>query len=115
ERAADDDYAGAGEWLDRAAEVRPGMETVDDARLRIQRQRGARVGALRDLGIAALGREDGIDTAREHLATLLRIAPAGDAAAVQLRERIELATHYGLFRPGQAFTEAMASGGRGPE
>ena len=115
ERAANDDYAGAVEWLDRAAQVRPGMETVDDARLRIQRQRGARVGALRDLGIAALGREDGIDTAREHLATLLRIAPAGDAAAVQLRERIELATHYGLFRPGQAFTEAMASGGRGPE
>src|SRR3546814_17841979 len=49
------------------------------------------------------------------LATLLRIAPAGDPAAVELRRQIELASHYGLFRPGQAFTEALDRGGRGPE
>ena len=116
ERAADDDdYAAAARWLDSAAKVRPQMETVADARERIARQRGARVGALRDLGIAALASEDGIDAARAHLADLLRIAPAGDTAAVELRERIELATHYGMFRPGQAFTEALRFGGRGPE
>src|SRR5690606_40497178 len=74
----------------------------------------ARVRELRDLGVAALANGADIGTAREHLAELLRIAPPGDSAAVDLRERIEMATHYGLFRPGQAFTEALDRAGRGP-
>ena len=116
ELAADqDDYAAAERWLAQAAKVRPKMATVADARDRIARQRASRVGNLRDLGLAALARGNGLDEARRHLATLLRIAPAGDPAAVELREQIELASHYGLFRPGQAFTEALDRGGRGPE
>lgn len=116
EQAADkDDYTAASRWLDAAAEVRPGVDTAADARVRIARQRGARVSALRDLGIAALLREDGLDEARGHLADMLRIAPAGDPAAVELRQRIDLATHYGLFRPGQVLTESLRNGGRGPE
>lgn len=115
EIAADrDDYAGAERWLALAAQVRPKMSTAADAQGRIATQRAVRVGRLRDLGLAALTRERGIDEARELLGNLLRIAPAGDPAAVELRERIDLATHYGLFRPGQTFTEAMQSGGRGP-
>ncbi|MGH8084866.1 MAG: SUMF1/EgtB/PvdO family nonheme iron enzyme [Lysobacter sp.] len=112
--ANQDDYAAAESWLAKAAKVRPEMDTAADARERIARQRASRVGNLRDLGLAALTRED-IDAARRHLATLLRIAPAGDPAAVELRRQIELASHYGLFRPGQAFTEALDRGGRGPE
>jgi formylglycine-generating enzyme required for sulfatase activity len=116
ERAADaDDYAAADRWLDRAAQVRPQMDTVEQARERIAGRRAERIGNLRDLGLAALTRDDGLEQAREHLATLLRIAPAGHPAASELRERIELATHYGLFRPGQAFTDALRHGGRGPE
>lgn len=115
EVAADgDDYAGAERWLGLAAPIRPKIGTVADARARIAAQRVARVNGLRDQGIAALSRDIDIDTARRHLVTMLRIAPAGDPAAVELRERIDLATHYGLFRPGQIFTDAMASGGRGP-
>ncbi|KRD39276.1 serine/threonine kinase [Lysobacter sp. Root916] len=115
EVAADrDDYGGAERWLALAAQVRPKMSTAADAQGRIATQRAARVGRLRDLGLAALPRPRGIEEARVLLANLLRIAPSGDPAAVELRERIELATHYGLFRPGQAFTEAMQSGGRGP-
>ena len=110
-----DDYDAATRWLDRAAQVRSGLETVDQARLRLARHRGARVRELRDLGVAALANGADIGTAREHLAELLRIAPPGDSAAVDLRERIEMATHYGLFRPGQAFTEALDRAGRGPE
>lgn len=113
--AGDDDYGTADRWLDRAARVRPEMDTVDQARLRIARARGARVRELRDLGIAVLAREADVDAAREYLARMLRIAPPGDSAAIELRERIELATHYGLFRPGQAFTEALGRAGRGPE
>lgn len=113
--ANQDDYASAERWLAQAGEVRPTMATVADARDRMARQRASRVGSLRDLGLAALARGNGLDEARRHLATLLRIAPAGDPAAVELREQIELASHYGLFRPGQAFTEALSRGGRGPE
>ncbi len=115
ELAADrDDYAGAERWLGKAAPVRPKLSTVADARTRIAAQRRARIGRLRDLGIAALPKFGGVDEARGHLATLLRIAPTGDPAAIELRERIELTTHYGLFRPGQVFTDAMSLGGRGP-
>ena len=116
EQAAEqDDYELAGRWLDRAAQVRPGATTVQDARLRLAGRRGARVRELRDRGLAALSREDGIADARRELEALLRIAPAGEPAGTELRERIELATHYGLFRPGQSFTEALRNGGRGPE
>lgn len=116
EIAADrDDYVGAQRELDIAAKVRPPSASVEDARARVAMQRIVRVNALRDAGLSALTREDGIDEARRQLGVLLRIAPAGDPAARELRERIDLATHYGLFRPGQVFTDAMQSGGRGPQ
>lgn len=115
EAAEDDEYALAGQWLDRAAAVRPEAMTVEEARLRLAGRRGARIRQLRDDGIAALSREDGVALAQRELETLLRIARPGDTAATELRERIELATHYGLFRPGQSFTEALRNGGRGPE
>ncbi|MGV8941541.1 MAG: formylglycine-generating enzyme family protein [Lysobacter sp.] len=110
-----DDYSQAEAWLAKAAAVRPHMDTVEQARTRIAGLRAARLSSLRDEGIAALAQEGGLDAARESLATLLRIAPAGAPAAIELRERIELASHYGLFRPGQAFTDALRHGGRGPE
>lgn len=117
ERAADeDDYAGAERWLAVAAKVRPDADTVEHARRRIAALRAARVRGLRDAGIAALARPDGVAEARKHLAALLRIAPPGDPAAAELRERIDLAVHYGLFRPGQVFTDALLGGvGRGPQ
>nr|WP_246606456.1 formylglycine-generating enzyme family protein [Lysobacter antarcticus] len=115
EKAAEaDDYEQADSWLDKAADVRPDAGTVDRARSQIARVRLARIGSLRDQGIAALSVEGGVDVARGHLANLLRIAPEANPAAIELRERIELASHYGLFRPGQVFTEALRLGGRGP-
>lgn len=115
EAAARDDFAEAHRWLDRAATVRPEAGTVPAARARLAFQRAARVGALRDRGVAVLVEPDGIDRARAVLAQLLVIAAPGDAAATELRQRIELAVHYGLFRPGQRFTDAMDAGGRGPQ
>ncbi len=73
---------------------------------------------LRDEGLEALrqrGDARDLALARARLAELLRIAAPGDPAAAELRERIELASHYGLFRPGQAFTDAIGYGARGPE
>jgi formylglycine-generating enzyme required for sulfatase activity len=115
EAAARDAYAEARRWLDLAATVRPEAGTVPAARARLAFQRAARVGALRDRGIAALPDPDGIDRARALLAQLLVIAPPGDPAATELRQRIDLAVHYGLFRPGQRFTDSMEGGGRGPQ
>ena len=67
------------------------------------------------VGRAGSANAVGLKAAREKLAEVLRIAPPGDPVAADFRQRIELATHYGLFRPGQAFTDALGNGGRGPE
>lgn len=112
--AARDDYQGATLWLDLAATVRKDASTVDDARQRLAQARRLRIAALRDAGIAVLPEFGGVRKAQDILASLLRIAPPGDAAAADLRDRIDLATHYGLFRPGQRFTDALRNGGRGP-
>lgn len=109
------DFAGAQRWLDAAGKLRPKMSTVPDARARIERMRSARIARLRDLGIAALLQGDGIAAARGRLAEILRIARPGDPMAAELRERIDLAEHYGLFRPGQVFTDALEAGARGPQ
>jgi len=111
------DYDSAEYWLTMASTVRDSAITIDDARQRIAMERAARVNALRDQGIAALSTPTpaGLKRSRERLADLLRIAASADPAAAELRERIDLATHYGLFRPGQVFTDAMPGGGRGPQ
>ncbi|MFC3715914.1 formylglycine-generating enzyme family protein [Luteimonas soli] len=109
------DFDGAKRWLAAAAKVRPEMSTVPDAVVRIERLRSARIGRLRDLGVAALGRDDGIATARRRLAEILLIARPGDPVAADLRERIDLAEHYGQFRPGQQFTDGLEHGARGPQ
>lgn len=109
------DFAAASRWIGLAAAVRPGSQTIPDARVRIAAIRSARISDLHDAGLVALQKRGGIPEARATLAQILRIAEPGDAAAAELRERIDLATHYGLFRPGQNFTDALKNGARGPE
>lgn len=109
------DFATARGWLALAARLRPGFSTNADAQARLQAMRMARIAQLRDEGLAALPRYNGVNEARRKLDDLLRIADPGDPAAAELRERIDLATHYGMFRPGQAFTDALGAGGRGPQ
>src|SRR5690606_2220109 len=106
--AGDFDIAEA--WLSHAGTVRPetGLETVDDARERVERMRATRIARLRDLGIAALPRFGGIDVARRHLAQLLRLARPGHPAAGELRERLPLAVHHGMSAPGPASRPAAA-------
>jgi formylglycine-generating enzyme required for sulfatase activity len=113
-RAAEFDEAAR--WLDAAAAVKAedSSPAILAGRVRVAAERGAHVRRLRDQGIAAVMRPDGLAQARRHLDELLQLAEPGDPAATELRERIDLATHYGLYRPGQAFTDGMRSGGRGP-
>lgn len=118
--AASSDFDSASRWLALAAEVRAPSSTipapsVEDARRRVGAIRDARIAALRERGIGDLTTLRGLRTARVLLTEVLRIAEPGDAVAADFRTRIDLATYYGLFRPGQAFTDAMTAGGRGPE
>lgn len=107
------DFEDASTWLGHAAGVRKDSATVEDARERVDARRRAWILRLRDEGIAALQAGDGIEPARVVLARMLALAEPGNPAVAELRERIDLAVHYGSFRPGQRFTDA-AAGGRGP-
>lgn len=112
------DFDEAGRWLGKAATVRPGAETLEAGRERVETIRQARISRLQDEGLAFLtqpGVPNHLEWARERLADILRIAAPGDPSAKELRNRIDLAAHYGLQRPGQRFTDALTAGGRGPE
>ena len=113
--AAGGDFDRARLLLDSAMQVRRHPQTIKASSARIEVMRTDRIRRLRDEGLIALGDPNGLQVARERLAEMLRIARVGDPASVELRERIELATHYGVFRPGQVFTDGMANGSRGPD
>lgn len=114
ESASREDYTAADRWLTLAERVRPDNAPVAEARARIAFDRATRIGDLRDAGIAALAQPRGVEIARGHLAHILRIAPTADPSAAELRRRIDFAVHYGLFVPGQRFTDGLQGGGRGP-
>lgn len=109
------DFGAAQRWLELAGTVRAASPALADARLRVAGIREAQVGALHDGGLRDLTTPAGLKAAREKLAEALRIAAPGDALVADLRRRVELAIHYGSFRPGQVFTDAMQNGGRGPQ
>ncbi|WP_407472212.1 SUMF1/EgtB/PvdO family nonheme iron enzyme [Xanthomonas campestris] len=108
-------FVAARYWLQMAGQVRERAPTIADARARIERMRRAQIAALRDAGLRDLTTPRGLKPAGEKLAEVLRIADPGDPVAGDLRRRLELATHYGSFRPGQVFTDGLKVGGRGPQ
>ncbi|WP_236551158.1 formylglycine-generating enzyme family protein [Luteimonas sp. 9C] len=109
------DYSGGTRWLAHAATIRPGFPTVSDAGQRLERMREAHIRRLRDEGVDALGGINGVVVARERLAQIIGIARTGDPVVSDLRQRIDRAVHYGDFRPGQVFTDALEGGARGPQ
>lgn len=118
EAAVRADFVQAERWLARAKRVRPGLETAEAGRALVEEIRRIHISRLRDEGLALLSqpqRPNHLPWARERLAELLRIAKPGDPAAAELRTRIDLATHYGLLRPGQRFTDGLQGGGRTPQ
>lgn len=113
--SATGDFEDASHWLGLAAGVRSESEAVAAARAQLEQARAGTIRRLRDQAMRALPAHGGVEKARALLAEILRIAPSGNAVAGDLRGEIERVSHYGLFRPGQAFTDAMTGGGRGPE
>src|SRR5690606_31811487 len=108
------DFDAAYALLSRAQRVRDDAGVIASARARIEATRADLVRRLRDEGLVALADPGGLQYARGRLAEILRIARAGDPASVELRERIDLVSHYGVFRPGQVFTDGLPDGSRGP-
>jgi len=113
--ATDGDFDAARRWLGSAAQVRERAPSVDEARQAVEAVRHARIAALYEAALRDLAQPRGLKDAGVKLAEVLRIAEPADPVAVSLRERLELATHYGSFRPRQVFTDATREGGRGPQ
>jgi formylglycine-generating enzyme required for sulfatase activity len=112
------DFDGAGDWLKQASQLREHAATLPDARKRVEAIRAARIVELRDAAVAEMGAPLTplvLRGAREKLAEVLRIADSGDAVAADLRQRVELAMHYGRYRPGQVFRDDTDGSGHGPE
>lgn len=105
------DFTTALRWLEHASKVREDAQTVADARVRVEAVRLARIVELRDAGVRDMATPIGLKDARIKLAEVLRIAEPGNRVAADFRLRIDLATHYGQFRPGQAFTDGLHYGG----
>jgi formylglycine-generating enzyme required for sulfatase activity len=113
-RAAEGDFAAAYGVLVRARRVRGTAYLAAVVGARIEAARNERLRRMRDAGLIALGTGNGMQFAREQLVAMLQIARPGDPASVELRQRIDLVSHYGVFRPGQVFTDEMPDGSRGP-
>ncbi len=112
------DFIDAELWLQYAASVRPGFDTILIGRQRVESIRQARIASLHNEGMALLQRPNmpnHIKHARGRLAEILLMSTPGDPLAAALRERIDLAAHYGSMRPGQRFTDALKGAGRGPQ
>ncbi|MDO4709526.1 MAG: formylglycine-generating enzyme family protein [Pseudomonadota bacterium] len=116
--AGEDDYIAAEQWLSHAARVRPELPwVVDEARRRLRLQREARVAGLYAQTLRTLDRPHefgALKLARSQIAEFVGIAAQGDWRVARLHQRLELASRYGRHRPGQRFSDALASGGYGP-
>ena len=97
----------------QAATVRQDSQALQDASARIVEIRQRRAAVLEAQANTALAMNDP-DRAEQLLHEIERAAPLSPEST-DLRKRIQLTRNYGMFRPGQAFTEALASAGRAPE
>ncbi len=118
EAALTGDFMQAERWLQQAAKIRPGFDTILTGRERVETIRLARIATLRNEGMQLLQQPNlpnHLKHARERLAEMLHIATPGDASASVLRERIDLTAHYGQLRPGLHFADPLDGGGQGPQ
>jgi formylglycine-generating enzyme required for sulfatase activity len=105
-------YPQSDRWTAKAAAVRSGSQALQDASARIVAIRQRAAAELQAQADTALASGDP-DRAEQLLAQIERAAPLS-AEARDLRGRIALHRHYGMFKPGQAFTEGLSSSGRTP-
>lgn len=107
------DYAGSERLQADAARILPASPALQDMAARIVELRQVRTEQLLEQGHAAVDALD-LELAAGRLAEAERVSLQARGLDA-LSERIELARHYGRFRPGQVFREPLAAGGEGPE
>jgi formylglycine-generating enzyme required for sulfatase activity len=107
------EYAESERLQAEALRVLPDSPAAQDMAARIVELRQARTEQLLAQGDAAVDALD-LELAARRLAEAERVSVQARGLDA-LSERIELARHYGRFRPGQVFSEPLASGGEGPE
>lgn len=108
-------FSRAQRLLSQAAGLREPVGTLDDASARIELLRSAQVAALLRGGLQDIQTAAGLRAANEKLARARSIALEDDRRVSELARRIELATRYGLYGPGQALRDRLADGGFGPQ
>lgn len=96
-----------------AARILPSSPALQDMAARIVELRQGRTEQLLEQGHAAVDALD-LELAARRLAEAERVSLQARGLDA-LSERIELARHYGRFRPGQVFSEPLAGGGAAPE
>src|SRR5690606_14446320 len=96
-----------------AGRILPNSAALQDMLARIVELRQTRTEALLAQGHAAVDALD-IELAERRLAEAEQVSLQAQGLDA-LRQRIELARHYGHFRPGEIFREPLAGGGEGPE
>jgi formylglycine-generating enzyme required for sulfatase activity len=111
--AGKDQYALADKLLLQAAAFDPASTEARVMGIRIVEQRQLQTETVAMQANAAVDALQ-LEKAEALLVRLQGIAAQPDRPNA-LRERIFLAIHYGLFKPGQVFSENLKSGGAGPE
>ena len=107
------EYAEAERLQAEAARILADSPALQDMAARIVELRQARTEQLLAQGHAAVDALD-LELAARRLAEAER-ASLQSRGLDALNERIELARHYGRFRPGQVFRDPLAAGGEAPE
>ena len=106
-------YPQSDRLIAQAATVRQDSQALQDASARIVAIRQHAAAVLQAQADTALASDDP-DRAEQLLKQIERAAPLSGESR-DLRARILLERNYGMFKPGQAFTEALVSAGRTPE
>jgi len=113
--ARNDDFATAGEWLLHAGMVREEQSAVRLAEAQIEHLRSTRISRLRAQAVAGLGAYGGILKAQAILQQISTMTGPDDLVMADLRARIETASRYGPFGPGQRLMDPLHDGGHGPQ
>jgi formylglycine-generating enzyme required for sulfatase activity len=106
-------YPQSDRLIAQAATVRQDSQALQDASARIVAIRQHAAAVLQAQADTALASDDP-DRAEQLLKQIEHAAPLS-AESRDLRARIVQERNYGMFKPGQAFTEALVSAGRTPE
>ncbi len=112
------DYANVVRWMGHARETDGDPAVIAAAWRSFEQQRVQQVRHMyldARIRLQDPSQRGAIDAARALLLELRRVAVTDDGSVADLARRIDLATRYGPFVPGQRFSEALRSGGAAPE